>query len=492
MTKLTLASPAFKAEPYDLNLDYYHGKDIVHEGSLLVLDPAIAWDKISSNTRKNIRRAQRLTNLRVDRVKGTKEDIKTFRAMWFDPEDPTIPPELEPNEIMYLAYLDDVAVAGVILTPAGKNLFLHNLGGNELAKKNSVTSFLLWNAVEDLKDSEYGYIDIGASFRKSLQTYFGHWRTEKYPIIFEPPFIKPMITLTPFSAQNMVNYHNEPPSDAKALEQYFGKTFTILPRAIYAIKALLIHLDLKPTDNVAIYKTFNDNDFISTCVTGTIESRCKWGRKINAKTKAVMVIHEYGYPYKDLIKLKAECKKRGIPLIENCAWAYGSKVDGKEIGTVGDYAIYSLSKFLPIAYGAVLKGLAISDEQNWDDFKMLDYFKREIVTRQLIEHMPKLAEQQAQRVKNWHALEKLFGLSGYPPLTKLEDNVYPTVFPIKVDSYQAMFEKYGAYGVETGRYYHEEALLLPIHQALDTPQMEYIYAIYHGYLNLCSEYRRES
>ncbi len=375
--KIKLSSFTAVAQDYELDVDYYHGKDIVHEGSLLALDPEVSWAKISSNTRKNIRRAQKLTNLTVKRVKGNKEDIKQFRTVWFNPEDPTIPDELEKDEIMYLAYLDKELVAGMILTPADKNLFLHNLGGNDKAKVNSVTSFLLWNAVNELKDSEYNYIDIGASFRKPLQTYFGHWRTERYPIIFTPPFIKPTISLSPFEAKNIATYKNTPAASATELEKYFGKEFTILPRAIYCIKVLLQHLDIKKDENVAIYKTF-DNDYISRCVTDTISSRCKHVRKIDAKTKAVMVIHEFGYPYKDLLKLKKECEKKGIPLIENCAWGYGSKVDGKEIGSVGDYAIYSLSKILPLPYGGILKGLEITDEQNWNDYQLLDYYKKKL------------------------------------------------------------------------------------------------------------------
>ncbi len=487
---MKLASFGPSVVDYDLDLEYYHGKDIVHEGSLLVLDPVKAWPKISSNTRKNINRAKRLTNLRIDKVAGNKEDVKKFRTVWFNPEDPTIPAELEPDEIMYLAYLDGRLVAGMILTPVGNNLFLHNLGGNDEAKKNSVTSFLLWNAVEELQNSAYGYIDIGVSFRKSLQTYFGHWRTEKYPIIFSPPFLKPMISLSPFEAKHISVYKNGPDQPVQQLEKYFGKEFTILPRAIYCIRALLEHLDIKKDENVAIYKTL-DNDYISRCVTETISSRCNYTRQINSKTKAVMVIHEFGYPYKDLKKLRALCDKKGLPLIENCAWGYGSQVDGKEVGSVGDYAIYSLPKFLPMAHGGVLKGLTISDEDNWQTFKLLDFYKREAVVTQLLEEMPKLAGYNQQRLQNWHYLKQLFELAGHPPLIELDPDVYPSVFMVKLKDAQKMYERYLNFGVETGRYYPEEALFLPTNHALGQPQLDYVYGVYQGYLNLCSEYQRK-
>jgi len=135
--------------------------------------------------------------------------------------------------------------------------------------------------------------------------------------------------------------------------------------------------------------------------------------------------------------------------------------------------------------------LVISDEDNWNEYKMLDYYKREIVTQRLLLEMPKLKTYHKQQQNNWHRLEKLFGLSGAKPLIDLQPDVFPAVFLAKVDNFQVMYDKYAAFGVETGRYYHENALFLPVNHSLGAEQMDYMYAVYHGYLNLCSEYRRE-
>ncbi len=490
--KINLSSFSARFQDYELPLDYYHGKDIVHEGSLLIIDPEKAWDKISSNTRKNIRKAQRVENVEIKRVKGNKEDIKNFRKIWFDPEDETIPPELEPEEIMYFAYLDGKIEAGMILTPSSERiLYLHNLGGTDKAKVNSLTALLLWNAVEQLGDTGYKYIDVGVSFRKSLQTFFGHWRTEKYPIIFEPPFIRPDIRLTPFESKNLAFYKNKKSLSTEDLKPYFGDKFTILPRGIHCIKALLIHLDIKPDENVAIYKTWNDNEYISGCVTNTIENQCKVSRKIDSKTKAVMVIHEFGFPYKDIKNLKKKCAEKNIPLIEDCAWGYGSLIDkDTKIGDVGDYAIFSLTKILPMQYGAILKGLDISDEDNWQVFKTLDFYKRELVIERLLEYMPKLDKANEKRKENWHYLAKLFERDGINTFSELEDGVSPAVLMLNIDNLQEIFERYQEFGVEAGRYYQGNALFLPIHQNLSEAELEYIYAVNRGVLNLCSGYRR--
>jgi len=363
---------------YEIRANYYHGKDIVHEGCLLILDPDSAWEKIGANTRKNIRRAKKLTGLKIIRVKGTKIHIKAFRTIWFDPGDKTIPEMLKENEIMYMVYLQKELIAGMILTPAGKNLFLHNLAGNDTAKKHNVTALLLWNAVEDLQNSQYKYIDVGVSFRKTLYTFFSHWKTEKYPIIFNKPFITPYISLVPFENKDIIVYSDQK-VNTEIARSFFGDTYTIFPRAIYCIRALLEYLKITKKYNIAIYKTF-DNNYISRCVTETIKQYCNYTRKIDNKTKAVMIIHEFGYPYQDIKKIKEECIKRKIPLIENCAWGYGSKFEsGQEIGTVGDYAIYSLPKIIPAQYGGVLKGLNIEDESMWNDYRLLDYYKRVII-----------------------------------------------------------------------------------------------------------------
>ena len=63
--------------------------------------------------------------------------------------------------------------------------------------------------------------------------------------------------------------------------------------------------------------------------------------KLKPTVKAVMVYHIAGYP-SDNIKIANLCRARGVPLIEDCNNAVGAFIDGKPIGVVGDYAVYSL------------------------------------------------------------------------------------------------------------------------------------------------------
>lgn len=58
------------------------------------------------------------------------------------------------------------------------------------------------------------------------------------------------------------------------------------------------------------------------------------------KTKAVVVVHLYGYAA-DMPAIAKLCRARGVVLIEDTAQAIGCDVDGHKAGTFGDMAIFS-------------------------------------------------------------------------------------------------------------------------------------------------------
>lgn len=488
--KLSTFSASFHEYEYDL--DYYHGKDIVHEGSLLKIDPDYSWNRISSKIRNKIRQAQKL-EVDIKKVRGTAQDIKDFRTVWFDPADETIPEKLGKDEVMYMAYIQGELVGGLILTPSSPSvLYMHNLGSNDSGKRQNIPALLLWNAVEDLQGTKWEYIDVGVSFRPTLNSFFKSWKADSYPIIFSPPFIRPDIRITPFTASDMITYREDTQRDAyRIVEEHFGKNYTILPRAISCLQAILKHIGVTKNDTVAVYKTFEDNEYISGCVSGPIEQVSKMVRVIDADTKAVIVIHEFGFPYKDIFALKKICEQKGIPLIEDCAWSYSSRFDdSKKVGDVGDYAIYSLPKIFPMQYGGILTGLSIPDDKNWADYKLLDYFKREVIIHALAHYLPKLDQDAERRRQNWIKLEALFRRDGYDTMVKLEENVYPGSFLVSMSNFQEVFERYEKFGVEAGRYYPERALFLPVHQGLGDAELDYIYGVFRGLLNLSSNYSR--
>jgi dTDP-4-amino-4,6-dideoxygalactose transaminase len=57
-------------------------------------------------------------------------------------------------------------------------------------------------------------------------------------------------------------------------------------------------------------------------------------RRITPKTRAIVVVHLYGLPV-DLSAILKIGEKHNLPIIEDCAQAQGTKVDGKHVGTFG-------------------------------------------------------------------------------------------------------------------------------------------------------------
>ena len=118
-----------------------------------------------------------------------------------------------------------------------------------------------------------------------------------------------------------------------------------------ALRVALASLNLKKTDEI-ITQSFT---FVAT-VEAIIESKAKpiiteidetlnmdpedLKKKINKKTKVVIVVHMLGVPAK-INEIKKICKKRNIILIEDTAWGCGAKLNNKFLGTHGDIGAFS-------------------------------------------------------------------------------------------------------------------------------------------------------
>jgi dTDP-4-amino-4,6-dideoxygalactose transaminase len=61
---------------------------------------------------------------------------------------------------------------------------------------------------------------------------------------------------------------------------------------------------------------------------------------VNAKTKAIMVVHLYGQPA-DMDPIHKLARKYGLIVIEDCAQAHGARYKGRRVGGLGDAAAFS-------------------------------------------------------------------------------------------------------------------------------------------------------
>jgi perosamine synthetase len=75
--------------------------------------------------------------------------------------------------------------------------------------------------------------------------------------------------------------------------------------------------------------------------------------KIDRETRVLLVPHYFGFP-QDMPALRAFCDERRIALIEDCAHAFFGISGGRALGSLGDFAIASLTKFFPVRDGGCL------------------------------------------------------------------------------------------------------------------------------------------
>ncbi len=66
-------------------------------------------------------------------------------------------------------------------------------------------------------------------------------------------------------------------------------------------------------------------------------------KKITPKTKVVIVQHTFGVPGKITEILKI-CREKNLILIEDCAHSLGATAEGKQVGSFGDLAFFSLGR----------------------------------------------------------------------------------------------------------------------------------------------------
>ena len=77
---------------------------------------------------------------------------------------------------------------------------------------------------------------------------------------------------------------------------------------------------------------------------------------MSKKTRAIIVPHMYGNPATDIENIVSFCKDKGIIVIEDCASAMGATLDGVELGSFGDYSVFSTgySKTIDLGDGGIL------------------------------------------------------------------------------------------------------------------------------------------
>ncbi len=389
----------------------YISKDFIHYGCGLLLDPEVVWQAIPYSVKKNIKKAQR-ANIKIEKREGNEEDLHILKNMWYDPSDPNLPTKLNPDDIMYIAYLDDTAIACIVMLPVTNHLFLNNLAANSIGKEYRAQDYLLWYSVNQLQNSKYTYIDIGVSYRKNLYNFFKKWQTISYPVIFNKPNINYPIFLKPFEKVS--------------------------------------NLD------------FSDSDIYS-----------------NSENQLKNILHNRNFTFVPNINIAKEiCKNNNREAIE-CTYNLCS-IDYDE------WCIVDLTKIFSTQFGALIVNTYIDDTQLWNKYRSQDIFKREFVYKSINNELNNIAGLISQRNENYNYLKQYFINENIKEIIFKED--IKSAFYFSDDNNMRYSSKLTEFQIE--HHYNAEANIvgLPIHQNLNKYQLDLMYAIYRGILNLCSEW----
>jgi len=76
-------------------------------------------------------------------------------------------------------------------------------------------------------------------------------------------------------------------------------------------------------------------------------------KRLTGEVKAVLVTHFLGFP-QPIEEIRGLCDEKKVFLLEDCAHALLSSHKGRDVGTFGDIAIFSLLKTLPVPNGGIL------------------------------------------------------------------------------------------------------------------------------------------
>lgn len=282
--------------------------------------------------------------------------------------------------------------------------------------------------------------------------------------------VHPWIAVTPFQVAPRPSGRTEEHGRlASYLHARFpGRLVEITESGRAALGRVLQTIGLGPTDCVTIATT-SGNHYVSGCVTQAIERVARWSRAREPATRAVLVIHEFGYPLDDL----APFREWGVPIIEDCAYAFASRTAHGDVGSQGDYALFSFPKFFPVQCGGALIGSAVAPSLEGARLSPVQRYVDDVVGM----HVPDIQEICARRHANAARLAALLAPLGCRPYWGTSVDHVPGTFmlvpPPGVDL-PSLKQSLHAAGVECSVFYGTHAFFVPVHQALHESHLRYI------------------
>lgn len=284
----------------------------------------------------------------------------------------------------------------------------------------------------------------------------------------------PMLRMVPFDAAALETNAELASGSTRLPAADLGPLFGPAPHAMFtrsgreAIGLALDDIGLKPDDEVLILTT-TGSPYVSACVTETIHRRCRSAREPGPRTRALIVIHEFGFP----ASIPQPVAASGIPIIEDCAYALGSTAaDGRALGELGDYVVFSLPKALPVAFGGVLKSRRPLSAPS--DLTEQGRGELEAWTAAYLSQAPTMF---SRRRDIYELYREGFARLGFAARFQLQPGVVPHSFVVAMPE-QAVAERMKPLlqqaGIISSVYYGGGGYFLPNHQEMGPSAVEYV------------------
>jgi len=141
------------------------------------------------------------------------------------------------------------------------------------------------------------------------------------------------------------------------LRDYFGKPVVVLNAARIGVYLTLAAKKFKRTDEVLV------PPYMPKCMLDTIAECAVPTLHVSPATRAILLVHQYGYPQK-MDKVMALARKHNLLIIEDSAASFGSTYRKRMVGSFGDVAIFTFPK----AFQTVLGGCLVTEDAEVLDF----------------------------------------------------------------------------------------------------------------------------
>lgn len=289
------------------------------------------------------------------------------------------------------------------------------------------------------------------------------------------PYLLPTYRISPFQT-NMIGNETVCPDKGVArvyLNERFGiGNWLVTRNGREGIKLALDALVVKSGDLLTIQTTSN-NRYISSCVTNTIGTKCRWNRCLGEETDVIFVNHEFGYPLSEMNDLL----HTGRPIIEDCCTAFYSQDGYGKVGEYGDYAIYSFPKFFGMQLGGLLVGENVGAMERLFKGVSLTADEREYVLAVLGGELRGEREMLVKRKKIFDYATGRFHELGFSLRFPKQDGVVPSVLLLSnndvIADLSAHKEFLSKHGIQNSIFYGEDAFFLPCHQNLTEKAIDY-------------------